>query len=350
MNLSRINLKFSSLQRQFTISTFLFTLVALQIIKSGIHPIGTDWIDWLRSAGKALPNYDSYLSKSIFPAYLSRVLPQNNYFSWWLFYSIILVIWISFVHNWINKRFKGDAKIVQVLFFMLPGTISQFLFLGHYDIFIFIFSILAVASSALPLAFLGIIVCSFTNPEMTIVIGANLLLVCLLIRSRKLLIIALGFLMFSTLTILTERLFFREVKPDRVSINLDLWLPTFKTALPIWQLHLWALISPILIGVLIYFEGRLFKRDLLLLIPCMIVPLFFSMIIVDGTRVGAVIGSSAIVASFLHFAERSSKLHSNNGNLFVRLFFIWLIVPIISVDVGGLLRLPYQVLLSTLIK
>lgn len=342
--------KLFSNQRLLIFSPFLFVLVALQVIKIGLHPIGTDWIDWVRSAGKALPNYDSYLSKSVLPSLLSRFLPQDNYISWWIFYATILLIWISLVHNWIYNRYENQVKSLLILFFMLPGTISQFLFLGHYDIFIFISSMVAVVTSSRFIIVSASVICSLTNPEMTFVIGANLVLVSILIRSKRTLFVSIAFTFVSLFSVLLERFFFKEVKPDRVSINLDLWLPTIKVALPIWQLHAWALMSPILLGVLFYLERRLMKRDLLLLVPCLVIPLLFAMTIVDGTRVGATIGTSAIVASFLHVQSRTSTHSSINEKLYRTLFLIWLLVPAISVDVGGSLRLPYEVLLSLLIN
>jgi hypothetical protein len=68
---------------------------------------------------------------------------------------------------------------------------------------------------------------------------------------------------------------------------------------------------------------------------------------VDGTRVGASIGTSALIASILHIDSRSPN-RDLAEKLDLKLLMLLVLVPFIAVDVGGELRLPYQMLFNLL--
>jgi len=324
-------------------------LIIAQILRIGIHPIGTDWIDWLREAGNALPNYSSYLSKSVFPSYLARIIPQNGYVVWWLLFFVLTIIWLFVCLNWISKRFQDESFYFQLLFLMFPSTSLLLLYVGHYDFFIFVASCLIGISSSWKVNVSSFLFISMTNPEMGLVIASNLLLMSGFLRMKRMLFMSTVFFSICILAIHLETIFFSKTRPDRIEINRELALPTLKTSLPLWQLHFYAQISPILIGILCLLFSKLVIRDAFLLIPCFLVPVIFSMIIVDGTRVGASIGTSSLIVCILEIAKRK-EVQKFESSQEATMLALWLLIPVLAVDVGGALRLPFEIIINSLIN
>jgi hypothetical protein len=324
-------------------------LIVSQILRVGIHPIGTDWINWLREAGNALPEYSSYLSKSVFPSYLAHIIPQNSYILWWLIFLVLIVNWLFICLKWISNRFKDESFHYQLLFLMIPSTSLLFLYVGHYDFFIFVASCLIATSTSWTVNLFSFFVIGMTNPEMGLVIACNLFLLSGILQMRKMLLKSTIFFFLCLLIIQIERILFSKTKPDRIDINRDLALPTLKSSLPLWQLHFFAQISPILIGILYLLFSKLVIRDALLLIPCFLVPAIFSMIIVDGTRVGASIGTSSLIICILEISKRKEVRKFQSAQV-VTMLALWLLIPVLAVDVGGELRLPFEIVINFLIN
>jgi hypothetical protein len=74
---------------------FTLLVLSLVLIKNGVHPIGKEWLDWLFDASKDFPHYTSYLTYSILPIFIARILGFPIPIIWWGLNSILILVFVS---------------------------------------------------------------------------------------------------------------------------------------------------------------------------------------------------------------------------------------------------------------
>ena len=105
-------LKYKNKLLKLSSKEFTILILVVVFIKNGIHPIGPEWIDWLYSARKNFPIFESYLSFSIVPIGVAKILNYPPYLYWWIFHFILTILFYIFFINYLNKQYGENFKKV----------------------------------------------------------------------------------------------------------------------------------------------------------------------------------------------------------------------------------------------
>lgn len=320
-------------------------LFLVVILKTGISPIGTDYVSWIRETAKYYPEPNHYLVSSPLPLLLMKFFSYPNDLTWWSVGSIVYISWILISVVLIKRRFEKHAREALLLFFASVPVATAATMLGHIDIFTLIGATIAVFSNFRFRVIVGALFAVGGNTDQSIAT-----LFCLVL-------LALGgsnfakkywwqWALVSGVSYLTLHL---SVTIPAIYDPKQVMISDLKSVLPTtlgsWHLLTYSQMGLLWIPWLIMVVPTLnFKKQkFFILSGAILVPLALTLFILDGTRVGTTVG---YICLLITLDEAYHKKFSNSPNLkreFYGIAFIFLVlVPSIIVGNQGKLRLPIR--------
>lgn len=334
------------LTRIFFLSDKQFTLLlfAILIIKNGIHPIGTEWIDWVYDAGREFPSASSYFSYSIIPILLAKFLQFPSYFVWWVIFGFLTTFFYFTFAYQIKKLSGSEYKTWLVVFCAFPFVISPIYFLGHYDLITIAGGILAGFTKSRKILFSGAALAIGANAEQAIMTSLCLVLLALGTKNSWHIKVASIWFSSSISTYVLFRIFLGSSDDgNRIHIIVNQISDVLIDSAGKVHLIVFSVFGvgwTVLVKVFKHSEWKL--PEILTLFATVIVPVLLSIVILDRTRIGVAVGTLPLVLMLRHFLESDRILEIvKNGTSVKFLAILILCVPTVFVDSDGSLRLPY---------
>ena len=328
---------------------YFLILFSLVLLKNGIHPIGIEWQNWLSDASNSFPKYSSYLSFSIIPIVLFKIMHEPSSLVWWSLHLGLSLAISAIYFKHLSNRFGTDFKKIAIVIFSLPLFISPYLYIGHYDLYTISAALLASATKKRSLIFLAACLATFTNVEQALVTSICLFIIFSATREKLHKTIFLIWSMTASVGFLLLTIFISGTIQDK---RADTSLGLLKTAL-IHSFGLFHLIVFSLLGVAWFWVFMSFEllKNRLIFVGALFFPLILCIITVDRTRVGVAVGSLPILILFMYIFEHTKILRKEFKFYFIY-FAFYLIIPsyfVTDFDSGGFLRVPYRELLTLII-
>jgi hypothetical protein len=322
--------------------TFYFLLVFLIIIKNGIHPIGSDWISWVYRAGNSFPKPINYLSYSFGPIFISKIFSFPSFLVWWLIFAVFTILFYVGIYFMIKILSKNNFKKYAIVFFAFTFSVSPLYYVGHYDLFTIGAGILAATTRNKSLIIIAALIAVSANPEQAMMTSLCVLIFALGSKNLMDEFIAKSWLLISIISYLGIRLFigqgndgsrFKIIINQMKDIGLD----------SLGKIN-FIVFSVFGVGWIVIFLGSSYIMKIAkikyLLLGSVVLPLLFSILILDRTRVGVAIGTLPILL-LLKLIAREVKVQEIPDKFFIYLLLTVLITPQIFIDFDGALRLPY---------
>ena len=332
---------------RFSLFLFMVTLT-----KSGLSPIGSEFVGWLRDTSRALPRAITYLVSSPLPLILMRILNYPNDWVWWGLGFALYVSWVWLTTFFLWRRFPGNEKVMSVLFAASVPFSSAAMLLGHIDIYVLIGATLAVLARFRGHIFLGALISIGGNADQAIASSVCLLLLFMAgsHTSKKL---VKTWIPLSVLTYLVIHLVFKieNINDPKLVILGEIKNVTLNS-IGVWDLTLYSQMGilwlPWLFFILPHYKGA--SSKFFALLGVVILPLGMSFFILDGTKIGTTVGFLTLLASLLDQYDKLFFREQTNNLLVVIGFLLIVTVPTIIVGNGGVLRLPYRKLITHFLK
>lgn len=323
---------------------FAFLLLAFLIIKNGLHPIGTDWISWVYSAGKSFPSPENYFSYSIIPIMIAKILNYPPYLIWWIiFLALTLIVYFLLIIN-IKKIAGSEFKKVSLFFFSFPFLTTPLYYLGHYDLITISGALLAGLTKSKKIVVLGALVAIGSNPEQAIMTSICVVIFSLGTKSSFHQFIAKIWLVLSLSGYLLLKLF---IGTSNDGNRINIIIGQLKDVIPdsLGRLNLIAFSVFGLGWMFIYLAHKVMKdfpRRLFVFLGSVVLPISLSILILDRTRVGVAVGALPLVLfiKFIFDFEPAKNVLINKIN-YEYLIIAFILVPTIFIDTDGSVRLPY---------
>ena len=331
---------------------FTFVIMALLLLKNGLHPIGEDWISWVYSAGRSFPEPENYLSYSLFPVLLSKIIYYPSSILWWALFLILTAVFYLIVFISIRKIAKGDYKKWLMIFLVFPFMITPLYYLGHYDLLTIGGAIIAGLQNRKIFVFAGAILAISANSEQALftsacvaalAFGSNLswhkyvakVWLTLSVTAFVLLKIVLGDADDGN----RARIIFGQLKEVVANSSGQIHVIVFSVFGTGW-----------LIFGLIYSANLGPIRSKFVLLGVVVIPVLLSLSILDRTRIGVAVGALPLILLLrqlmeIEASEKIPKINIKQNYLFYAL----LLTPTLIVDTDGSLRLPYLELINKFI-
>ena len=201
---------------------FALLLLIFIVLKNGVHPIGTEWIDWVYAAGKDFPNPENYFSYSIIPILIAKVMNFPNYLIWWLFYTCLTALFYILLTINLEKLTGKNFKKSLLIVFSFPFLISPLYYLGHYDLITISGGLIAGLTNSKKLIVFGAILAIGANPEQALMTSICIFLVAVGTRSKLHKYIAQVWITLSSLSYIILKLVIGNSDDgNRITSSLD---------------------------------------------------------------------------------------------------------------------------------
>ena len=323
---------------------FAFLLLAFLMVKNGIHPIGTEWINWVYSAGKKFPEPENYFSYSIIPIIFAKILNYPPYLIWWIvFLALTLIFYFLLIIN-IKKIAGAEFKKTLLIFFSFPFLTTPLYYLGHYDLITISGALIAGLTKSKKMVVLGALVAIGSNPEQAIMTSICVVIFSLGTNSSFHKFIAKIWLTLSLCGYLLLKLF---IGTSHDGNRINIIIGQLKDVIPdsIGRINLITFSVFGLGWVFIFLAHKVtedFSHRLFVSLGSVILPICLSILILDRTRVGIAVGALPIVLfiKFIFDFEPAKNALINKIN-FEYLIIAFMLVPTIFIDTDGSVRLPY---------
>lgn len=326
---------------------FAFLFLVFVVLKNGVHPIGTEWIDWVYAAGKGFPNPENYLSYSMIPILIAKVMNFPIYLIWWLFYACLTVLFYILLTNYLEKIAGKNFKKTLLIIFSFPFLISPLYYLGHYDLITISGGLIAGLTNSKKLIVFGAILAIGANPEQALMTSICIFFVALGTRVKLHKYIARVWITLSLMSyILLKLVIGNSDDGNRMNIIIGLLKEVVLDSAGKLNLIIFSVFG--LGWVFIYFIFRFektFYNKFLVLLGTVLLPVGLSISILDRTRIGIAVGCLPMVLAIKYL------ISSKTVNIFERirlehLMIAFVLVPTIFIDTDGSLRLPYYELIN----
>jgi hypothetical protein len=338
----------------FKTSNLKFTLIVMAILlfKNGMHPIGEDWINWVYSAGKNFPEAENYLSYSLFPVLVSKIMSYPNFLLWWGAFLLLTVVFYIFIFIKINSIAKENYKKWIMIFLIFPFMITPLYYVGHYDLITIFGAVIAGLSNRKVFVFIGAFLAISANPEQAIFTSACLLILASGSKIEWHAYIAKVWLSLSISAFVLINLFLgAATEGNRAKIIFAQLKEVTLNSAGLAQVIIFSVFSAgwIILGLL--YKANLGNiRNKFVLLSVTVIPVLLSITILDRTRIGVAVGALPLI--LLLRGVMKSDLFANPKALKIRqeyLLYALLLTPTLIVDTDGLLRLPYLELINKFI-
>lgn len=324
---------------------FTALLLIIVLVKNGIHPIGTEWIDWVYSAGEKFPVASSYFSYSIIPITIAKILNFPSYITWWLLFgflsSLFYILLIFRIHFLAEKNYKAWLLI----FFTFPFFISPMYFLGHYDLITISGGALAALSNKNIYIFIGSLLAIGANAEQALMTSICMVIVAIGTKIKFHRNIATIWFTTSCFSYLMLRLLLGSSDDgNRIEIIFGQLFDVFLDSAGKLNIIIYSVFG---VGWIVLFKlfnySRFNFNNLITYIGFIAFPVLLSIFILDRTRIGVAVGTLPLIVMLRYFLEsgfieRGFKKGITLNTLLVFAFF----APSIFVDSDGSIRLPYM--------
>jgi hypothetical protein len=327
-------------------AAFLFVVVA---VRSGISPIGSEFVNWLRISAKSYPEAESYLISSPLPIGLMKGLGYPGDYIWWAFGFAVYLVWVVISVKFILREFTNNRHVALSVFFLSTPVSMSLSMLGHIDVYTLIGATIVVWGRFRFHIFVGALITVGGNSDQSLASIACLIFLALAgsVKARKILpywilvsLISYGFL---HLVIKvpgshdTKQIILSNVKYVS-SHSFSVW------SLMAYSLFgiLWFLVAKALFDK--YSGARLISAS----IGVIALPMAMCFLIADGTRVGTTVGFLALLILLDESKFRNPLPDAFRLQLLGFLTLFLAIFPNILVDVSGELRIPLRKIFEAL--
>ncbi len=323
---------------------FVLLLLLFLIIKNGIHPIGTDWIDWVYSAGKSFPGPENYFSYSIIPVLMAKLLNYPPYLIWWLIFFALTLFFYLLIILKIRKIAGDDFKKVVLIVFCFPFLSSPLYYLGHYDLITLSGALIAGLTKNKKFVVLGALIAIGSNSEQALMTSICVALVALGTKSSFHQFMARIWLSFSFIGYLLFRILIGTSSDgNRIQIILGQLKGVVLDSSGRLNLIIFSVFGLGWIFIYLSYQFRsIFPRQSLVYIGAVVLPVCLSILILDRTRIGVAVGALPFIMfiKYIFDSEQVKNQFMNKIN-FQYLIAALILVPTIFVDTDGSIRLPY---------
>ena len=333
-----------------SINSVSFTLLTLFIIllKSGVSPIGSEYVGWLRETAKSLPHPVTYLASSPIPMALMRLFNYPSDLTWWGLGLGVYFSWIALTTYFLVNKFPTHKKLAILLFLASTPIITTASMIGHIDVYSLIGATIAVLATFRFRFVVGALFAIGGNADQAIATSVCLVLLALAgsLMARKM---VLQWCLTSLIGYLTiHSLFTISSANDPKQVMIGEMRSVFTHSLGSWDLLLYSQLGllwiPWLLLVLQKYQN--FYRRIFLLGAVIIVPFGMTFLILDGTRVGTTVGFLVLLITFTEIDNPPEvPLFIREYGLAIA-YLILVFTPAIIVGNGALLRLPYRKILE----
>ena len=329
---------------------FVLTISIIVLFKTGLCPIGSEFVGWMRETSRALPIATMYLVSSPIPLGIMRILNYPNDFVWWSVGLILYIFWIGITYFLLFKKFPNHKKLVALLFAASTPFASAATLIGHIDIFTLLGVTIAVLATFKGHVWIGALLAAGGNADQAIASS-----VCLLFlfaaKSETAKKIAFPWVASALTCYLSVHIFLKidSVNDPKQVILGEIKHVTFHS-LGSWDLILYSQMGllwiPWIFLVLPSFQDL--RQKLLVLLGVIVLPFFMSFFILDGTKIGTTVGFLTLLISGTDYLTdfKCSPKYQQQVISFGFIFIVFF--PTILVGNGGLLRLPYRKILEQL--
>ena len=323
---------------------FILLLLSFLVIKNGIHPIGTDWIDWVYSAGKSFPGPENYFSYSIIPVLVAKILNYPPYLIWWLVFLILTFLFYLLIILRIRKIAGDEFKKVALIFFCFPILSSPLYYLGHYDLITISGALIAGLTNNKKFVVLGALIAIGANSEQALMSSICVVLVSIGTKSSFHQFMARIWVSFSLIGyLLLKVLIGASSDGNRIQIIFGQLKGVILDSSGRLNLIIFSVFGLGWIFIYLSYQFRsIFPRQLLVYLGAVVVPVCLSILILDRTRIGVAVGALPFLM-FIKYIFDSGQVKNEFMNKinFQYLIPAFVLAPTIFVDTDGSIRLPY---------
>ncbi|CAB4575772.1 unannotated protein [freshwater metagenome] len=340
--------------RLLNASNLNFTLIimALLLLKNGVHPIGQDWISWIYSAGRSFPQPENYLSYSLFPVLMAKILAYPDFVLWWVLFLLLTAVFYLIVFTSINKAAKSEYKKWVMIFLSFPFMITPLYYLGHYDLLTIGGAVVAGLQNRKIFVFVGAFLAISANPEQAVFTSACVAALALGSRLPWHKYVAKVWLTLSITAFILLRIFLGSAEDgNRAKIIFGQLRDVVLNSAGLLHLIIFSVFSVgwLILG-LIYNSNSGPIRNKFVLLAVVVIPVLLSLSILDRTRIGVAVGALPLILLLKQLMDSNSlekilKLNITQNHLFYAL----LLTPTVIIDTDGSLRLPYLELINKFI-
>lgn len=322
-------------------------LIAIAI-RSGVSPIGSIFVQWLRVSAESYPEAQSYLVSSPLPLLMMRILGYPNDEIWWAFGFVVYLAWILLTSRYIWREFSNNKHLALLVFFLSTPVSLSLSMLGHIDIYTLIGGTLAVWGRFRFHILIGAICAAGGNSDQSLASIACLALLALAgsAKAKRILPywIAVSAASYGLLHVVIGVPSSHDTK-QIIYNNLGL---VTAHSLSVWPFMVYSLFGILWFPVLAAISQKYSKLNLLLAVAGVILlPLSMTFLIADGTRVGTTVGFVCLLIVFDESNFRKPISNDLRVNAVGFLAGYLVLVPSILVDVSGELRIPLRKILET---
>ena len=327
-----------------------FTALTLLVIllKSGMSPIGSEYVGWLRDTAKSLPHPVTFLASSPIPMALMRLLRYPNDIIWWGLGCVMYFTWVSVTSYLLAKKFPKNAKFAILLFLSCTPIITTASMIGHIDIYSLMGASIAVLARFRMRFVIGAMLAIGGNADQAIATSVSLILLAFA-GSKLARRMALQWTTTSIIGyLIIHSIFTISSANDPKRVMLGEMKSVLLHSIGSWDLLLYSQMGLLWIPWLLFVipSYKNIYNKFLLVFSVIIVPFGMTFLILDGTRVGTTVGFLLLLITFCEVKLPAEMPH------FIREFglgiayLILIFTPSVIVGNGALLRLPYRKILE----
>lgn len=322
---------------------FALTLLAVGIIRIGVLPIGPEWVGWLRNAAASLPDPSQYLSSSVGPAVVMRVLGGPPSVIWWVLGAgLWLLVFATSIVVLARRGVRG--RLLAIGLAASPAFAVTVTMIGHYDLWIIAGSSILVIATRTWLGLMGALVAVLGNPEQAVPSALAIFLVALAWKSRSLALRSLAYLGLALVAVVAVATWASAAGgPSRSGGYLSLLPLSVESFLGVWPLAVYSWLGPLWLVVLaLVLMIPVWSSRALALGGVVVVPALMSITTLDGTRVFAAVGTGALVALVSLALSGPLREWSPPEGALVIGGAALIFMPSVIIDTAGGIRLPYS--------
>jgi len=342
-------LRIGEFLNRIKLTHLVFVLFAVVIFKTGISPIGSEYVNWIRETAKTYPDPKHYLVSSPLPIILMKIFGYPNDYVWWTIGSLIYIAWILLSVRLIIKRYERHAREALLIFFVSVPVATAATMMGHIDVFSLIGATIAVLSNLRFRVLIGALFAIGGNTDQSI---ATLICIGLLAlggsKFAKKYLWQWGLISLSAYLILHL-----SVSIPSAHSPVQVMLTDLKAVLPTtlgsWHLLTYSQMGLLWVPWLYLVMPTLINntQKIFVIFGTIVLPLCLTLFILDGTRVGTTVGYLCLLITLDEAYQKNNKTYANISNYSLGiLFFIFVITPSIIVGNQGILRLPIRKILE----
>lgn len=319
-----------------------FLLIAIAI-HSGISPIGSIFVQWLRSSAESYPEAQSYLISSPLPLFLMRVMGYPKDEIWWAFGFAVYLSWMLLTSRYICREFSANKHLALLIFFLSTPASLSLSMLGHIDIYTLIGATLAVWGRFRLHILVGALFATGGNSDQSLASIACLVLLALA-GSAKAKKVLPYWIVVSTISYGVLHLVIGVPDShDTKQIIYNSLSLVVANSLSVWPFMVYSLFGILWLPVMAaIFQKYLKVKRLFALAGVVLLPMSMTFLIADGTRVGTTVGFICLLIVFDESNFRNPLADDFRLKVTGFLAVFLVLVPAILVDVSGELRIPLR--------